>query len=325
MLSPASTPTSRMGTGDDDVTPRSLAVSTWTPAAPGRSKEADTNAPMATVGGQCNSTEYPTNSVSSSTSLTPSVSPSQEAETFVPPPPPPPPAPPAPPAPLVYASNAYVGLGSALQNAQLRRSPKPDDEPGCLVRSASPSLSDLQSDMMSEMARKLKERKAKASMAPAVASPVSPKPDNVQAPAPAQMEPLSFHERRMSFDRGSQERRGSIDRSRSPVPLPLSSSSSSTNRPPAAVANGAAAESPKFPRSRRIQSLTGQEVVCPPATTSGPTSASNCVTGSATVGYVTSAELEATKQELMSFVRNEISRAKQEIIDGLFKRNSHPT
>lgn len=32
--------------------------------------------------------------------------------------------------------------------------------------------------------------------------------------------------------------------------------------------------------------------------------------------YATSAELESTKQELMTFVREEISKAKQEIIEG---------
>lgn len=59
-----------------------------------------------------------------------------------------------------------------------------------------------------------------------------------------------------------------------------------------------------FPSSRRFQSLTGQEVI-------------NLATANGTPG-VSMAELETLKQEILTEVRKEISKAKQEIIDGWF-------
>lgn len=52
---------------------------------------------------------------------------------------------------------------------------------------------------MSEMARKLKERKAKASTASNVVSPVSPKIDNVDAPTPTQVIPASIIAKYLRF------------------------------------------------------------------------------------------------------------------------------
>lgn len=182
----------------------------------------------------------------------------------------PPKAPPAPPPAPGPGGAPPGGLAAALRGAQLKKVPKPEEDgntnyaatTGTIGRGGLPSIPGAD-DMMTEMAKRLRERRAKA--------------EGLQQDTP---------------DSGGGSG-GNNDKK------PWEKTNGNGNK---VGQNGS--ESPKVSRNRRFKSLTGQENISLP-------------TSNGTSSMLSSNELEQLKQEILTEVRQEVQKAKAEIIEAI--------
>lgn len=215
------------------------------------------------------------------------VTPSIPTPPVPPPPPPPPPSaptaknvptpPPLPPTPQQGVNSG--GLAAALKNAQLRKVSKPEENvvnyaavTGTIGRGGVPVIRGSE-DVMSEMARRLKERRARADGGGSSELEAAAVGGAASGGTPS--------DKKTATDKGSTSTNGTK----------VSQSS-----------NGS--ESPKQSRSKRFQSLTGQESF-------------NMSGVSNDLSSTSYSDLEAVKQEILAEVRKEINQAKQDIIDAI--------
>lgn len=209
-----------------------------------------------------------------------------------PPPPPPPPPPPLPPpstasklpkpVPVSPQPANSGGLAAALKSAQLRSVPKPDEPKdegaainyaaatGTIGKTGIPMIRGAE-DMMYEMAKRLRERRAKT------------EGGSGEDGCPASTTP---------------DKKNLGDKLQDGSKIPSTSVAGKLS----AQSNGC--DSPRLTRNKRFQSLTGQESFGLGTSLSG-----------APETMTTTGDLEALKLEILSEVRNEINKAKQEILD----------
>lgn len=134
-------------------------------------------------------------------------------------------------------------------------------------------------DMMSEMARKLQERRRKADEGASSGEPTTTEGSE-----------------KKPWERGN----GSN----------TNGNGGNTNK----FSNGAGAESPRLGRNKRFQSLTGQENIAAMVTANG---GSGAAAAAAATNNQTPENMDAFKQEILQEMKREIQKAKLDIIEAI--------
>lgn len=116
------------------------------------------------------------------------------------------------------------------------------------------------------------------------------------------MPTLFFGQETNEADSKADDKKNWPNNGASTLPAPGNGNTKAPTTPP--ISNGS--ESPRSGRSKRFQSLTGQETISLTQATNGPAAAA-----------ASPSDMETLKHEILAEVRKEIQKAKSEIIDAI--------